>query len=37
MGQMMFKKYIVAVDAGVNVHNTSEVLFHICLFSCSLV
>ena len=29
MGQMMFTKYIVAVDAGVNVHNTSEVLFHL--------
>ena len=30
MGQMMFSKYIVVVDAGVNVHNTSEVLFHLC-------
>ena len=30
MGQMMFTKYIVVVDAGVNVHNTSEVLFHLC-------
>jgi len=30
MGQMMFSKYIVVVDADVNVHNTSEVLFHIC-------
>jgi 4-hydroxy-3-polyprenylbenzoate decarboxylase len=29
MGQMMFTKYIVIVDAGVNVHNTSEVLFHL--------
>ncbi len=29
MGQMMFTKYIVVVDAGVNVHNTSEVLFHL--------
>src|SRR5665647_195758 len=25
MGQMMFTKYIVVVDAGVNVHNTSEI------------
>lgn len=30
MGQMMFTKYLVVVDAEVNVHNTSEVLFHIC-------
>lgn len=30
MGQMMFSKYIVVVDAGVDVHNTSEVLFHLC-------
>lgn len=30
MGQMMFTKYMVIVDADVNVHNTSEVLFHIC-------
>jgi len=29
MGQMMFTKYIVVVDAQVNVHNTSEVLFHL--------
>jgi 4-hydroxy-3-polyprenylbenzoate decarboxylase len=29
MGQMMFTKFIVVVDAGVNVHNTSEVLFHL--------
>ena len=29
MGQMMFSKYIVVVDADVNVHNTSEVLFHL--------
>jgi 4-hydroxy-3-polyprenylbenzoate decarboxylase len=28
MGQMMFTKYIVVVDAEVDVHNTSEVLFH---------
>ena len=27
MGQMMFTKYIIVVDADVNVHNTSEVLF----------
>ena len=30
MGQMMFSKYIVVVDDDVNVHNTSEVLFHLC-------
>ena len=30
MGQMMFTKYMVVVDAGVDVHNTSEVLFHLC-------
>ena len=30
MGQMMFTKYMVIVDANVNVHNTSEVLFHLC-------
>ncbi len=30
MGQMMFSKYIVVVDADVDVHNTSEVLFHLC-------
>jgi 4-hydroxy-3-polyprenylbenzoate decarboxylase len=30
MGQMMFTKYIVVVDADVNVQNTSEVLFRIC-------
>ena len=30
MGQMMFTKYLVVVDANVNVHNTSEVLFHLC-------
>jgi 4-hydroxy-3-polyprenylbenzoate decarboxylase len=29
MGQMMFTKYIVVVDAGVDVHNTSDVLFHL--------
>jgi 4-hydroxy-3-polyprenylbenzoate decarboxylase len=29
MGQMMFTKYIVVVDAEVDVHNTSEVLFHL--------
>ena len=30
MGQMMFSKYIIVVDHDVNVHNTSEVLFHLC-------
>jgi len=30
MGQMMFTKIIVAVDADVDVHNTSEVLFRLC-------
>src|SRR5712671_3048428 len=30
MGQMMFTKYIVVVDADVNVRNTSEVLFRLC-------
>lgn len=30
MGQMMFTKIIVVVDAHVDVHNTSEVLFHLC-------
>jgi len=30
MGQMMFTKYVVVVDAEVNVHNTSEVLFRLC-------
>ena len=30
MGQMMFTKYIVVVDHDVDVHNTSEVLFHLC-------
>ncbi|GDY23506.1 menaquinone biosynthesis decarboxylase [Verrucomicrobiota bacterium] len=30
MGQMMFTKYLIVVDADVNVHNTSEVLFHLC-------
>jgi 4-hydroxy-3-polyprenylbenzoate decarboxylase len=30
MGQMMFTKYIVVVDAGVDVHNTREVLFRLC-------
>ena len=30
MGQMMFTKYIVVVDADVNVHNISEVLFRLC-------
>src|SRR6266480_3880347 len=30
MGQMMFSKYIVAVDEDVDVHNTSDVLFRLC-------
>ncbi|MFT4688525.1 MAG: UbiD family decarboxylase [Verrucomicrobiia bacterium] len=30
MGQMMFTKYLIIVDEGVDVHNTSEVLFHLC-------
>jgi len=30
MGQMMFTKYLVVVDADVDVHNTSEVLFRLC-------
>jgi 4-hydroxy-3-polyprenylbenzoate decarboxylase len=30
MGQMMFTKYIIVVDADVNIHNTSEVLFRLC-------
>ena len=30
MGQMMFTKYLIVVDADVDVHNTSEVLFHLC-------
>ena len=30
MGQMMFTKIIVIVDATVNVHDTSDVLFHLC-------
>ncbi|HEX4138875.1 MAG TPA: menaquinone biosynthesis decarboxylase [Candidatus Methylacidiphilales bacterium] len=30
MGQMMFTKIIVVVDATVNVHDTSDVLFHLC-------
>ena len=30
MGQMMFSKYIVAVDEDCDVHNTSEVLFRLC-------
>ena len=29
MGQMMFTKYLVVVDDDVDVHNTSEVLFHL--------
>jgi 4-hydroxy-3-polyprenylbenzoate decarboxylase len=30
MGQMMFTKYLIVVDHHVDVHNTSEVLFHLC-------
>ena len=30
MGQMMFSKIIVVVDADVNVHDTREVLFRVC-------
>jgi 4-hydroxy-3-polyprenylbenzoate decarboxylase len=30
MGQMMFAKYIIVVDADCDVHNTSEVLFRLC-------
>ena len=30
MGQIMFTKYIVAVDDDVDVHNSSEVLFRLC-------
>jgi 4-hydroxy-3-polyprenylbenzoate decarboxylase len=30
MGQMMFTKYIIVVDADVDVHNTSAVLFRLC-------
>src|SRR3978361_1636273 len=30
MGQMMFTKIIVVVDDTVDVHNTSDVLFHLC-------
>ena len=30
MGQMMFAKYIVVVDDDVDVHNSREVLFHLC-------
>ena len=29
MGQMMFTKYLVVVDSDVDVHNTSQVLFHL--------
>jgi 4-hydroxy-3-polyprenylbenzoate decarboxylase len=29
MGQMMFSKYIAVVDADVDMHNTSQVLFHL--------
>jgi 4-hydroxy-3-polyprenylbenzoate decarboxylase len=30
MGQMMFTKYIIVVDADVDVHDTSAVLFRLC-------
>jgi 4-hydroxy-3-polyprenylbenzoate decarboxylase len=30
MGQMMFSKYIIVVDADCDVHNTSQVLFRLC-------
>ncbi len=30
MGQMMFTKYLIVVDHDIDVHNTSEVLFHLC-------
>src|SRR5712691_4904726 len=30
MGQMMFSKYIIAVDEDCDVHNTNEVLFRLC-------
>ncbi len=30
MGQRMFTKYIIVVDADVDVHNTSDVLFRLC-------
>lgn len=30
MGQMMFTKLVVVVDDGVDVHNLSEVMFHVC-------
>jgi len=30
MGQMMFTKYVIVVDADVNVHDTSQVLFRLC-------
>ncbi len=30
MGQMMFTKYLVVVDEDVDVHNTRDVLFHLC-------
>ncbi len=30
MGQMMFTKILVVVDADVDVHDTSDVLFHLC-------
>ncbi|MEM9445456.1 MAG: menaquinone biosynthesis decarboxylase [Verrucomicrobiota bacterium] len=30
MGQMMFTKYVVVVDAGIDVHDISQVVFQIC-------
>ncbi|MCI0745664.1 MAG: UbiD family decarboxylase [Verrucomicrobia subdivision 3 bacterium] len=36
MGQMMFTKYIVMVDADVDVHNTGQVLFGPCANTCTL-
>jgi 4-hydroxy-3-polyprenylbenzoate decarboxylase len=30
MGQMMFTKYLVVVDADVDMHNTSEGFFRLC-------
>jgi 4-hydroxy-3-polyprenylbenzoate decarboxylase len=30
MGQMMFTKLIMVVDADVDVHNLSDVMFHVC-------
>ncbi len=30
MSQMMFANYLIVVDADVDMHNTSEVLFRLC-------